>query len=285
VARQIVVIDDVAAAIAWLSTLGRAVVSPPAQIVREIAVRELAAAGCIIVPHGDFVEWVSRQLDQSVKWFVLDPLIQAELLPCDARRWHLTRVMRDGGHSHAHQGRPDSEFAGCECGIVDDAAHTGGTLLTALAHLTERGAVLDDVLVCSASESARLAVRRAFPDIAWAQLIRGDHDVLHLRDICPFLPFSGRRVVDKPHVAVASGTVEVRVPADGFADALWRGLIGRSKLRDGIIRARSEVPKRFATQLGRQPLVDDLPLLGAQVPLPLYRPQTAQSGLPLSALF
>lgn len=274
--RQLVVIDDVEPAMRLLLPKGREILRPIVDRIYSVATHELSKSGCILVRHDAFAHWVRGQVDPSVMWFVLDPLVQAESLGAECASWRMSRVMKDGRWDYeTDEAVACYDVFGRDCGLIDDGAYTGRTLRTALGVMKRQGGIADDILVCAGSAKARDSVRSAFPDVGWAQQVPGDSDVLHLRDICPFVPLSGRRVVDKPAIEVPGGHVEVRVPVDGFADCLWRTILQRPHLRDAVTWARRELAVRLSTAIGREALVGDLVLLGPGVPLPLYRPQHA----------
>ena len=283
----VLIIDDVDAALAQMTAHGQEVVGDCCRRVRD-AVREYAARrGWTVVSHNAYMQWVSETLHHDTKeWLILDPLIRTDVLGHRAHSFRLTRrSVGPPGTAHI----ADALMRICTqgpVGIVDDAAASGITLRTMCDLVRKSGGEVAQILLCASTRSARDSLSVATRTARLQEFAgRQDWRILHLRDGCAYLPFSGRGGAH-PSVTLADGAiVDVRFATTSLAASPWRVLFMDSAIRAAILALRAEVPTRIASSLGRQGVVSDLPVLGTWVPAIIEPGRIVESGTPLLQLF
>ncbi|MFD7708865.1 hypothetical protein ACFV6E_08905 [Streptomyces sp. NPDC059785] len=241
-----------------------------------------------VVDHSLFTEWATARLTGYTDVVVLDKLFTPP--PGEgATRYHAVRAHRRlaahgqlvldiEGRLGRLSGLPlaDPEV---RVALVDDAAYTGDTLVGVLNGLARSGITVERVLVAVATERAQklLAARTdAVAEVFFPGPVRGD--VIHARDVYPWLPHSGRS-------AKASGTLAPprRIAPLLHRDGAWLthpALAASPALRT---LAASAVD-RLHGHLGREPLVADVALLGGHVAVPLRDVGDVPNTLPLRQL-
>lgn len=97
---------------------------------------------------------------------------------------------------------------------------------------------------------------RAAP-VRWLEYWRGDWQVLHLRDGCPFLPYSGR-----PFHSVARQNdafeADVRLPSWLATGSIWQVLWLNDELRRAIRYGYRQILDTLTARLNRPPQIGDL---------------------------
>ena len=267
-----VVIDDIHDAIERLSPLGRDVVPPAANRVRDAVLLFAATRGWHVVAHEAFVGWLRAQLDPEYVWLVLDPLIDAGSFGVEAHPLRLSRTIEDGRWvmNAVLSERVRAIVSGREVGIIDDVVSSGLTLRHLVGLIDRAGGSVTDVAVCTSTAAGRDSVRALTPDASWVQFVSGDHDAIHLRDGCPLVAFGGRKMARGVTIVTLARPVEAVYPPTAFP-GLWAE-VGRDRFAASRIgAARKLLVDRLATTLGRPATVDDVPLVGDAVGYPHYR--------------
>jgi hypothetical protein len=264
------IIDDVDGALATMSELGRAIVSEAAADIRA-AVRTFAARrGWMVVAHASYVAWASDAMKNDPRpWITLDPLFPINADGVNAQRLRVSREF-DSESSLLTKGFVQStevtfdSNANSTAGVVDDVAASGRTFRFALKVLTDAGSNIGRVLVCASSREAREGLRASVPGVQWAEYLRGDWRVCHLRDGCPHLPFSGR-----PNGIISGeggmAAVEARVLPTHVTGNLWQVLALDPAVRSAIRDGRRHIVARLTDAVGEPARVSHLPRLGAGV--------------------
>ena len=261
--RQPLIIDDVNAALARMSALGRECVEESALRVRDVVLDFAAKRGWSIVPYERYSRWARELVAGSDgAWIVLDPLLPLEGLRADVLPLRASRI--------GAEGRPCSEaewpVAGHSVSILDDAAASGATLRDVARKLTDVGTNLCRVATCASSHLAHAALQPLAPRATWTDFVPGDWAVAHLRDCCPHLPFSARPTGERNSLGDVIGNVEPRIPMTEVAGSLWQSLNVASTVHCAILEARGLTVARLGERLGRPALVADLGALGPSVP-------------------
>ncbi len=262
-----VVIDDIDAALKRMSPLGRDVVGPAALTVRSELLAFAQRRGWCVVSYDEYARW-GRGLvaDSGIEWLVLDPL-----LPLDFPRLHPLRVTRRANGISIDAGTlPGVVTRGTTVGLLDDASSSGTTIYTVSTMVEKAGARVSRVAVCASSSLGRGRVMRSYRNVVWSDLVRGDWPTLHLRDGCPYLPFSGRRSPEMSSISSPSA-IELRTPATMLPGSVWHSLTVVRAVCDTMRGARHDILMSLETRLGRQPIIDDLTLLGSEVPAVIER--------------
>lgn len=264
---RVLVIDDVDAAMASMTELGRAVTTNGAQAVRSAVLAFAARSGWQVARYEAYQDWARRSIsDDTFPWVVLDPLFRVADLGEKVRPLRLTRQygprreMIEGPTADWSSRRIDGP-----AGIVDDAAGTGRTLLHVAQLLGQVGGSVRRVLLCCSSRMSRESLRSRIPHARIAEFVPGDWRVIHLRDGCPYLPYSGRPIEHPPVVAANGSPIEVRVPPTVVRGNLWQVMAIDRGVRDVIASARADAVLRFGAAVGRRAVVGDLWLLGESV--------------------
>ena len=262
--RACLVIDDVEAALATLTELGKTVLTEPSKQVRAAVLAYATRRGWLSVSHGSFMEWALSVLAQSeIPWVVLDPLIPLGSLPVHAFGHRVSRVHSNGQMHIAHRGADLSGRASsASVGILDDVASSGGTLAHVVESVVRSGGRVDRIALCASSRRAQ--------DIFWAArrdlFVPGDCRAIHLRDGCPHLAFSGRSTGESVLVGADSAKVELRMPTNLVLGNLWQVLAMDSPIAEAQKAARTDVIRNLRAAIGREPVIADLLLLGKNVP-------------------
>jgi hypothetical protein len=263
------IIDDVDAALATMSDLGRSVVKAGADAVRN-AVRAFAARrGWMIVSHSAYVTWALDAMNKDLRpWITLDPLFPIGRDGLTrlrlSREFDTSSSILTKGFVHV----TDRPFAGqsrSAFGVVDDAAASGRTLRFVSRLLSDEKSTLARVLVCASTREAREGLRASTPGLQWAEYIHGDWRICHLRDGCPHLPFSGRPTGTIPG-DLNSRPIEARVIPTQVAGNLWQVLALDAGVRSAIKDARAQVVQNLSHIAGEPARVRHLHQLGEAVP-------------------
>ena len=263
------IIDDVASACGHLTPLGASIIRPACETVRS-AVREFAGSrGWTVVAHEAFSRWLQPMIGAEACALSLDPLLPGAVV--GIRPVRVSRVLRDAEWSiEFADDRAVTELPHDPVCLIDDAVASGSTLKRACAMVHENGGSVSRVLVLASTSFGRSAILDSFPGVEWLQHASNGRFTIHLRDACPYAPFSGRPHANHPPVATACGDIPVRIPSITIKQSLWGQVFSDYRVLAAAVRARSEVSARLSGELGREATVADLPLLGADVALPAY---------------
>lgn len=261
---QVVVIDDIGAALRRSGDQCRLVAEESARQVRDALRLAAAMRGWSLVVHEAFTVWAYEHLDGADVWLVLDPLFEIrpgtpKLIPA-----RFTRVL-DGQTLAISDVLPDdtrTELAGASVGILDDAAVTGETLKYVATQVRDSGGQVTECLLCVSTEKARSAFESFEVEAGWRQFVGGDHLSIHMRDACPCLPFASRQTSSRKAVLTPNGPVRVTHPPTAFRGGPWGDLSRDRSFMSVIAQARRRLADRFTAVLGREALVSDVPLLG-----------------------
>lgn len=259
------IIDDVAAALTVMTDVGRAIAAAPSAIIREAVLSYAAKRGWPVIPYGAYAGWAEKMMIAIAgKWVILDPLFPIASYPRDARRFRLSRFDRAGRFNAS--GSELEEFERSTVAILDDAAASGSTLRYLTRLLAERRCRVNAFAVCASTRMARDAIRAGNAGVRWLEYATGDWSVTHLRDGCPYLPYTGRAVgstgIWDPH----SDSVEVRRPAHTVVGSPWHSLYVVGGIRMAIEAAQTNVVAALSAHSGREATVADLSLLGPAIP-------------------
>jgi hypothetical protein len=255
-------IDDVDAALARLSTIGRSVLIDGAQAVRA-AVRDYARRrGWTVITHESYVAWI-RNLFQNLPptRLVLDPLFPIRDDEISLKTVRLSRRANQAQIIHVSV-PADLLPSGSDLCIVDDVASSGRTVCYLANYIMQTGSRVTHVAVCASSREARNNAARAMRNVLWYDYAPGDWRAIHMRDGCPHLPFSGRPVGKS--IPLEGCEIQMRVMPNTIAGNLWQVLWLDQPIRDAVNLARQNAVRGLSSALGRPALVADLALLGTQ---------------------
>ncbi len=291
--RGVLIIDDVLPALSAMTELGRAVLTAPLERLRQRVLEYAVARNWSVVKHAAFAEWV-RELtgNAGLEWLSLDPLLQNYHNPRQLRPLRLSREF-DGGASILRgptvTGLGNIELVARELtgavGVVDDVMASGRTLRTTVRLLNAAGVPVTDVMVCASSRGAREAFRQSHRALRWKEFLVGDWSVLHLRDGCPLLPYTGRPTVDRVVLDASGMGWELRVPVTHLLGHPWQVLCMNSEVREAATQTLLEGIAEFCQRLGRMATVADLRLLSDHVPVPRTSSAPVSGETTLASLF
>jgi hypothetical protein len=284
--HEYVILDDIEAAVSQLGELGKTIVGPAARSIRETVLLLAAFRRWKVIHHGAFVDWGEGQVDDSLLWLVLDPLFPVARAGPHAKSIRFTRAAGPQGWQLDSTLPTDVEnlVRGAQVGVIDDVAFSGGTLRHAADLVTRSGGELFGFVVATSTGEARRMIARTVGAAEWVQFLAGDFAALHLRDVCPYLPFAGRRVQGKDPVKTDHGPVNVRVTPLAFRGGLWQVLASDRGVQRSVSSAKRALIQRFTDILGRPATVSDIPLLGAEVAIPLTSDNSVTAESQLIAL-
>jgi hypothetical protein len=268
------IIDDVTPALAMMSVLGREIASPAADDVRTAIVEASAKRGWLVVDHSLFASWATDELTTDARpWLVLDPLLDVAPFTPRVRACRISRPLGNGTPLLTPPVLANCEsidwsaFLGQSIGMVDDAITTGRTVSRMLGETSQRGVIAGRMLVCAASRPACDMLRARAPSLQLRAYVPGDWNTLHLRDICPYLPYSGRLASTLAVQGTGGTSVEVRVPSDLVPGHLWSAICVERGIACTVRGARARCARLFRTALGREPTIRDLLGLGPASPV------------------
>ena len=291
--REFLIIDDVVPALESMTELGRMMLTAPLERLRQRVLEYAVARNWSVVKHAAFAEW-ARELTRNagLEWLSLDPLLCED---DDRRQLRPLRLSRkfDGGATVLFgpmmSGLDNFEIIARAVtgpvGVVDDAMASGRTVRTAVRLLAAAGVAVTDVMVCASSRSARDAFRQSHPALRWKEFLVGDWSVLHLRDGCPLLPYTGRPTVDRLVLDADRMGLELRVPTTHILGHPWQVLCMNSGVREAATHALVEGIAEFCRRLGRVATVADLRLLGDHVSVPRTSSAPVSAETTLASLF
>ena len=168
--------------------------------------------------------------------------------------------------------------------MLEDAVASGATLKQVCALLAVRQVVVKRIVVCASTSPARRAIAESIPGVEWLQFMPHGSAAIHLRDACPYLPFSGRPSAAHTPVSTANGPVAIRIPSVTIDRAMWGEAFSDYRVLAATIHARSEISVRFSAALGREAIVSDLPMLGRDIALPAYPGHELTASTPLASI-
>lgn len=256
--RECLIIDDVCASLALMTELGRQVSSEAALQVREAVLAYAARRGWSVVPYEQFAAWALRLVNDSAHdWLVLDPLFPVPTPGSRVSRMRLSRVgpARFDGDVLSAQVEKGHSF-----GLLDDAAASGATLRHVARLVQQSGATVSTIAVCASTRMARSALLESAP-AGWCDFIRGDWRIMHLRDGCSHLPYTGRSIDQPPLVTARGDEVRLCVPATAIDRSMWHSLNVVSSIATALKAGRTGVVGKLEEALGRAAAVGDLALL------------------------
>lgn len=278
-------IDDVEAACAHLSPLGRRVVQDGALAVRSAIISVVRERGWRVVNYGTFRAWCRDKENDFKTWVALDPMFAGTENP-HIVPLRLSRVLHgDVWRIEEQEGFAHGLTIGKGVVLVDDVAASGMTIRHAVVMLRERSIAVEEIVLCAATSVARKHLASECPGIKLTCCFEDEGlAAIHLRDACPYLPFSGRPSKQHPDVETSNGRVPIRIPSTTIRQGLWPHVFGDYRALVATVNARSRVAALLSHELGRDATVGDLRLLGRDIPLPAYpRHKVAEATL-LSSL-
>src|SRR6185437_8500026 len=280
-----VVIDDVHAASLRLSDLGKIVAGPTAEILRELILSWAASRGWEVISYGRFASWARTEMSPDSSWYVADPLYPPTPV---SPHIHIIRTRRAGGASAwlltnvtaALKAHPLAQ----EASILDDAAFSGTTLCSLVEAIQSLGLRVRAVMLAASSRSAHERVMRLSSNASWATYIDGYCKAIHLRDICPCLPFAGHASRDRDCLMTEAGVVRIVLPAFLAAGSVWEQLGHDRNTRREFVSAVAGFVESFSHEIGRPARLSDVPLLGAEIGFPVFPKFEVTADTPLDRL-
>lgn len=271
--QDALIIDDIESALAAMTNVGERILTDLSFQIRS-GVLALAEKRCwSVVRHGDYSKWA---LDTAAKsdlpWVILDPLISLRTAAARHQRACITRgyvpadalVSVDMHCDESTRGALAAVSGGA--GVLDDAVSSGRTLLHVAKRFLAQTAAVVQVAVCASSRMGRDLVIRHLRVARWSQYLDGDWMTAHLRDGCPYLPYTGRATSAAPIAGVNGCSVPVRIPVSRVRGHVWEAILQSREVREAVEQGKWHAHRAFSEILGRDATVSDLPLLGESVP-------------------
>jgi hypothetical protein len=286
------VLDDVHAAVSLMSEAGREIAGESASAIRSAVIAFCVRREWSLLNYDAYVRWGIDQIaadDRS--WIVLDPLFPIEHLGDRVQRVRMTRLFEE--HEAIVQRRyVDTEIFTAsgelvskrEVGLLDDATASGMTLQRVMRAVRNAGGHVSRILVGASSRAARDGFRASRSACEWAEFMPGAWRTVHLRDGCPHLPYSGRPT-DQGTVECDDGSrIDIRVPLTELVGHPWQILAMDQPVREAVSSARSTIPRRLSSRVGREARVADLSILGTAVPVLVKPGETVTQDVTLESL-
>lgn len=265
------IIDDVEQAMSRMSALGREISAQAVEAVRAAVLSFAQRRGWLVLPYALYADWATKILAEDQRsWVLLDPLLPVGIANARVTSIRVTRGYDPrpdflAGHITPNNAVELVPTSG-DVGIIDDAAASGRTLRHVAGLIQQAGGRLTRVAVCASSREARTTMSRTTSMMKWSEYYPGDWTIIHLRDGCPHLPFSGRPSGESRVGGTVGAGVEVRFPPTVAAGSLWQVLALDSSIRDAMRFARWTVATQLGESVGHPARVGDLATLGRDVP-------------------
>jgi len=280
------VIDDLDAALAAMTEVGKSVAAESASLIRESVLRYAKRRGWTVISHGSFTQWATALIKSDERrWVVLDPLFPTDGIAERALRLPLRRASVAGQFEVSGDlDIMDQLGVRTTIGLLDDAAASGGTLRHVIRMARMRGLTVSKVVVCASTRYARDALRPAIPSVPWVDYMPGDWRIVHLRDGCPHLPFTGGSLDLSASEAAKHTRQYACSPTYCVRGSVWQALHLDREIQETIGRARARIVIEMASVLGHPPTVSDVRLLGPGcraivAPGQIARPETPLENL------
>lgn len=245
-----------------MSPAGRELAAETARAIRSSTLSHAARRGWEIVPHRFYADWVAKTVEADDRhWLVLDPLLSGHDVVRRGTRINLTRHADSAIPSRATGLRFDGLADHQSVGVIDDAVSSGRTLCQLGRVCLQQGSRIDTVAVACSSRVGRATVETRVPGVRWFSYLLGDWQALHLRDGCPFLPYSGRpfRSVAPQGDAVQ---LDLRLPSWLVAGSIWQVLWLNADVQQSIRDGYRRILRTLTARLERPPQIGDLSLFG-----------------------
>ena len=284
-ADAIAVINDFHASCEHLTSLGKEIVREACAPIHDLVLRVAQAKGWAVIDYYEYSDWC-QEIVRHRPHLILDPIYfqGRRSLGHTLRIVRVTDKDRDVPESVSSTGQP-SDLSGKHVMIVDDAVATGSTVQHAASYLTACGATVSQVVACTITALGRAALGHAFPHAIVSQFVAGNVANIHMRDACPYFPFSGRPHRNYPVIHTAAGPVETRIPSFSLrSSSVWSLIYEHPSILKATNNARREIAQRMSSSLGRQATVLDLKLLGQDVAVPAYLGQTVTPSSTLESI-
>lgn len=270
-------IDDLDETAAHLSSLGRLLLRDILLNLRRTVGRHASSNGWRVMSYSSFVDWSVPFTDAS-RTLVADKLYPMSKLCGPAVRVDAHRywVGEAAEREVSLQDEPIEMPYQCPVVLIDDAAWSGDTLRSLCRRVNAAGGKVTHIIVGAASPGAAELLGTTGARISVLAKVPPDFDILHARDFCPWLPYSGRRV--RSEAGILATGVDVRIAPLFYHAGAWLQLTPDCTCWREAIELAFEFISRFEAHLGRRALAQDLALLGPQVPLPIRSPEWAEQN-------
>jgi hypothetical protein len=268
------IIDDVESALTQLSALGRDILAPSSLEIRAGVLAFANAHGWAVESHSRFATWCLDRSEDGHEWLVLDALLDTGRFARPGRRVRLSRVFSHRGWELEYaDGGLAPPLSAHRVGIIDDAAVSGDTIAAICQELARTETSASRILLCTTSRQAFKHLSRVSPMSTVDVFVSGDHMALHLRDACPFLPFSGRRIRNTPAFQVQGGRIEPRAAPIALPHPFWGQVYREPQIQRLLAAAYRNAVSQLGHRLKRRPCLADLSLFGPNVTMPVRRDQ------------
>lgn len=271
-------VDDLDESAAHLFPLGRLLLDGILVELRRSLKRHASSHGWRILPYASFVDWSMAFVDADLV-LIMDKLYPASRLSSSVIRVEAHRCWIDETVERevSIQAAPEQAALRGKVAVVDDATWSGNTLRELCWRVNVMGGTVTHIVVGAASPQALESLWPTGAKICTLMQIPKDWDILHARDFCPWLPYSGRRIGSEG-ASMAMSTGFQLAPLFYNAGA-WLQLTPDCPCRREAVELALAFTVRLEEHLGRRALVRDLTLLGPEVSPPVGSPEwTKQKG-------
>lgn len=275
-------IDDLDETAAYLSPLGRLLLSDALVNLRRTLNHHASSNGWRVMSYASFVNW-SVQVTDAALVLVADKLYPTSRLcraavRVDAHRWWAGKAAEREVSIQAVSIKAPRQ---CRIAVIDDATWSGDTLRDLCRRVNAAGGTVSHIVVGAASPCSAEMLRATGARISVFAKVPTDWDIQHARDFCPWLPYSGRRIRSKMGV-LATG-IDVRLAPLFYNVGAWLQLTPDCHCWSEATELALGFIARLEAHLGRRALVQDLALLGPEASLPIRSPESAEQNGILNA--
>jgi len=267
-----VLIDDLDEAAARLSPFARRLLDEGLASLSKLLREHAIGNEWRILPYASFVDWSASLAGESLA-VIADKLYPTDRLRGTALCVEVHRYWIADDAERQVLVEPESQCvisAGEPVVVIDDAAWSGSTLHEVCTLANSAGGRVRQVIVGAATLHAQEMFSKTKLAFLQQVTVPEGWDILHARDFCPWLPYSGRKLRSAP--GMTNTGFAVRLAPVFYDDGSWLQ-VGNQPIHSFLTDLAFQGIDRLESYLGRTATVEDLRLLGPNVSLPIDSPE------------
>jgi hypothetical protein len=265
-------IDDLDEAAARLSSFARTLLSEDLSRLRQILLEHATWNEWRVLSYASFVDWSASLADGSLA-IIADKLYPTNRLRSRTMCMEVHRYWMTDSAERQVFVEPESRCVipnGEPVVIIDDAAWSGSTLHEICTLANSAGGKVRQVIVGAATPHAEEMLSKTGATFSRFTAVPEGWDILHARDFCPWLPYSGRKL-GSTSLAKDTGFT-IRLAPLFHNDGAWLQL-GKHPSQGRLTDLALHGIDRLESYLGRVATIQDLHLFGPNVSLPIDSPE------------
>lgn len=267
-----VLIDDLDEAAARLSPFARTLLEEDLASLRRLLLEHATGNEWRVLSYASFVDWSVSLADGSLV-IIADKLYPTSRLRSRTMCMEVHRYWMTDSVERQVFVEPEPRCAIPKdepVVIIDDAAWSGSTLREVCTLANSAGGKVRQVIVGAATPHAEETLRKTGVTFSRLTAVPDGWDILHARDFCPWLPYSGRKLGSTSPANHTGFTI--RLAPLFHNDGAWLQL-GEHPCYGRLTDLALHGIDRLESYLGRAATIQDLHLFGPNVSLPIDSPE------------